>query len=267
MFRLMRAMIRYWGGWADSWADAWATNKHVMAATYDAAIAKSGDRFNTVRNAVAQLMTIEQTRLEEIKTLHDRADKHERIKVGAQAAMQKRIDALKNSGQTKEQIQTDGEFIKHSGNYKDAVSTLAEINKQIADKEADLKDRKMQIADYKLELQQMQKNHEKLASEKTEAIADVAIAQQADQINNVLSGIAADTTDKDLEKVREQRKAAKQRGKINAELKHNDASLAENEYLQLAESSAADKTLDSLLDWGDDDKKDTQLADAKLPEN
>jgi len=236
-----------------------------MEATYDRSIAKSGERFTTVKDAVAKLMGIEATRLIEVKDLNAKAEKLEKIKAGAQAAMQKRIDALRNAGKTKEEIQQDPEFIKHSGNFKDASSSLDQTHQQIADKEADLKERQSQIAKYKLELQGMQKNHEKLRQEKTEAVADVAIAQQAQQIADVLSGIAEDTTDKDLASVREARKSAQAKAKITAELSGNDAHIAESEYLQLASNSVADKELDTLLNWGDEEPA-TKMEDAKLTE-
>jgi len=245
-------------------AEALQSNKFVMSATYDKAIEKGADRFNTVKNAVAELMSIEQSRVQEIKELGDRAEKQNKIKSGAQVAMQRRINELKGQGKEKEQIQVDPEFIKHSAAFKDASSTLAEIEARIIEKEKDLETRKHQIAKFKAELQEMQRGQQKLREEKSEALADVAVAQQMESVNAVLAGISEDTTDKDLAAAREARKKAKAKAEITADLAGNDARVAESEYLTLSASSEADKELDSLLDWGNDEK--SSMEDAKLPE-
>jgi phage shock protein A len=266
MWRLLRALGYLLTGRLSAAAAALQGNQFVMAATYDQSIKKSEERFKQVRDAVASLMGLEQTRIQEIKGLSANVEKLAKIKQGAQVAMQKRIDALLAQGKTKEDIQKDGEYIKHAGNYKDASSTLEQYNIQIHDKEKDLAERKQQIATYKVELQKMQKDHEKLRAEKSEALADVAIAKQQQQINDLLNGIADDTTDKDLQAARDARKQAQAKAKISAELAGNDAKLAESEYLQLASTSTADKELDNILNWGEMDKNKSVLEDAKLGE-
>lgn len=265
MFRYLRALWYMMTGRFSAAANALQSNKYVMEATYDRSIAKSGERFQTVKNAVASLMTIEQTRIQEVKNLNEDIAKLEKIQAGAQVAMQKRIDTLRGQGKSKEEILLDAEFIKHSGNYKDASSTLEEKHKQVSDKEDDLKERQSQIAKYKLELQTMQKTHEKLRQEKIEAVADVAISQQAQQIADVLNGIAEDTTDKDLQSVRQARKDAQAKARITSELSGNDARIAESEYLQLASASNADKQLDTLLNWGEEESA-SKMEDAKIAE-
>jgi len=264
MMRYLRALWYMLTGRFSAAAEALQSNKFVMSATYDKAIEKGADRFNTVKNAVAELMSIEQSRVQEIKELGDRAEKQNKIKSGAQVAMQRRINELKGQGKEKEQIQVDPEFIKHSAAFKDASSTLAEIEARIIEKEKDLETRKHQIAKFKAELQEMQRGQQKLREEKSEALADVAVAQQMESVNAVLAGISEDTTDKDLAAAREARKKAKAKAEITADLAGNDARVAESEYLTLSASSEADKELDSLLDWGNDEK--SSMEDAKLPE-
>lgn len=266
MGRYLKALWYFCTGRFAAAANALQSNKYVMEATYDASIGRGADRLNTVRNAVAQLMTIEATRMTEIKQKFSESEKLTKIKQGAKVAMQKRIDALLAQGKTKEEVQQDPEFIRHSGNYKDASSSLDACLGAIKDKESDLHERQAQIATYKLELQQMQKGLQALKTEKVEAVADVAIAQQMQAINDVLTGVAEDTTDRDLIAVREAAKQAKSKAKVTAELAGNDARLAENEYLNLATGSEADKELDGLLNWGESDASTEKLEDAKLPD-
>ena len=263
MGRYFRALWYMITGRFAAAAEALQSNKHVMSATYDKAIEKGADRFTTVKNAVAELMGIEQTRVQEIKDLTDRAGKQAKIQAGAKVAMQKRINELRSQGKSKEECQLDAEFIKHSSAYKDASSTHAEIEARIGEKEADLAERKGQIAKFKAELQQMQRDQQELKEEKHEALADVAVAQQMDAINSTLAGIAEDTTDKDLQAARDARKRAKAKAEITSELTGNDARVAESEYLTMAAGSEADAELDGLLDWGDEE---SSKEDAKLPE-
>lgn len=264
--RLIRAFINWLKGILGGASERMAENKHVMAATYDTAIDKQGQRFQTVRNAVAELISIEQTRVREIQGLSEDIERISRIRTAAQAAMQNRIDTLKKQGQSKDQILADSEFIKHKTAYEDASSTFEEKSERVREKEAELAERRQSIATFKAELQDMQRKANKLKEEKNEALADVAIAQQADAITSVLAGLSNDSTDQDLAAARAARQRATSRAKVTAELAGNDAKLAENEYLAMANKLDANKELDSLLNWGDEEtSKQEELDDAKLP--
>lgn len=246
-------------------AEALQENKYVMTASYDNAIEKTGERFNTVKNAVAELIRIENERKGEIKNLGESVKSLTGVKTGAQIAMQKRIDLLKGQGKSKDEILNDPEFIRHKAAFDDASSTLQEKLDRMGEKEADLAGRQKQIAQYKAELQRMQRSNAALKEEKQEALADVAIAQQSEAINSVLAGISNDTTDQDLAAAREARKRAQARAQVTAELAGNDARVAEGEYLKYAQSAQSNSELDKLLNWGDEDTK-KDLDPAKLPE-
>jgi chromosome segregation ATPase len=266
MFRLMRALWNLCFGWMGNTSQGIEENKHVMAATYDNAIQSRKARYDTVKNAVAELMGVCQDRTLQVKELGKKISTLTSIKEGAQAAMQKRVDALRAVGKSKEEIFGDTEFIKHKAAYEDASSTLSEVKARFDEKDSDLKTKEKQIAQFKAELQQMQRQNDSLREEKQEALADVAIAQQQEAINATLNGIPQDTADNDLQKAREARKRVSNRAHISAELAGNDAKHAESEYLQYAEKSKSNKELDSLLNWGDEPKKEGDLTPAKLPE-
>jgi chromosome segregation ATPase len=188
MFKYIKALWYAVTGRFSKAAAALQENQYVMTATYDAAIKKQEARFKTVKDAVAELVTIEDQRIREIKEIGVKVDKLTRVKTGAQVAMQNRINELRVSGFTKEQIEADADFIKHRAAFADASSTLGESVKRMEDKETDLKERQKQLATYKAELQQMQRNSRNLTEEKQEALADVAIAQQQEAINATLAG-------------------------------------------------------------------------------
>lgn len=266
MFRFFRAFIGWFKGLFGSAADSLQENQHVMSATYDAAIEKQRTRFTQVKKAVAELITLEQDRVSQVKELGEKLDRLHKIQSGAQAAMQKRIDALRNEGKPKEEILKDADFIKHKSAYEDATRQVNDTQATFDSKEADLKDKRAKIAKYKGELQGMQRNNEKLREEKQEALADVGLAKQEEAINATLAGIPEDSADKDLVAARAARKRVVNRAHITSELAGNDAKTAENEYLQMAETAQANTQLDSLLNWGDEPKKEEPLAPAKLPE-
>ena len=265
MFRWIRALFRGVIGWFGGKADDLASNKHVMSATYDAAIGKGADRFETVRNAIAELMGIEETLKSDIKSLTKQMEEKSKVQTGAKVAMQRRINALREEGKTKEEIGMDGEFMKHKAAYEDASSTFEQLDARIGEKEASLKERQNQTAKLKIQLQQMQRNQSELKEEKQEALADVAIAQQTEAANNILAGVSTDSTDKDLEGARSARQRAKARANIMTELTGNDAAVAENEYLAMASADSASSELDGLLDWGDEEKESPK-QDAQVPE-
>lgn len=241
-------------------------NQYVMAATYDKAIEKTGSRFTTIRTAVSNLITIETNRKTEIKEIGKEVDLLTKVKQGAQIAMQKRLDALKKEGKTKEQILADVEFLKHQAAYTDASSTLDEKLARMADKEKDLAQRQREIAAYKVELQGIQRKTEALKEEKEEALADVAVAQESQAVNDMLLGMSQDDTDKELAEARKARQRAVARSTVTAELAGNDAKAATNEYLSYAQASSSNKELDNLLNWGDTASEKKDLDPAKLPE-
>lgn len=263
MGRYFKALWYMLTGRFQAAADALQGNKFVMGATYDKAIEKGADRFSTVKDAVAKLMSIEQDRIATIKSQSNQVADLTRKMNGAKVAMQKRINELKNQGKSKEEMESDADFIKHRSAYMDMKSTVAEKEARIDELESDLEERRKQIATYKAELQQMQRQQASLQEEKHEALADVAIANQAEAINSVLAGISQDSTDKDLQAAREARKAAKAKAQITSELAGNDARLAENEYLSYATESETDSELDELLDWGDGD---SDRQNVQIPE-
>lgn len=266
MFTLIKAFWRMFTGFFGFKAERLQENRHVMSATYDKAITNAEGRFETVRNAVAELISIEQTLTNEVKTIGQNINRLNNIRVGAQAAMQKRLDQLRAEGKSKEDILNDPEFIRHKGAYDKNEEALRAAKATFDEKDAELNERKKQIATYKVELQNMQSAASRLRQEKQEALADVAIANQSQAINDTLAGIKSDTADDDLAAARAARNRAKSRSKVTAELVGADAKIAETEYLKEAQRAASTDELDKLLNWGDEPTAAEELAPAKLPE-
>jgi hypothetical protein len=267
MFRWIRGFFRMITGWFSGKADDLQSNVNVIRATYDAADAKGVARFENVKNAVATLMGIKEQRLTEIQGHNEKLDKLIKIQQGAANMAKKLTDSLKAQGKTADEIKVNPEFLRHMAAYQDASSNIAEIEKIVAEKEAEVEQRKKQIETYKIELQGMQKSIQKLRDEKSETIADVEVAKQTDAINSVLAGISKDSTDQDLLAVRQARQKAKARATISAELVGNDAKLAEDEYIKYAADTEHADKFAQLVGLDEGKVEESTLAPAKLPEN
>jgi hypothetical protein len=250
-------------------AEKMQANPNVMAATYDAAIKKRAARFDVVQTAVADQKMLKERRVGEIKTLNDKIDKLAKIKAGA-AAMAKRLtEQLKSQGKTADDIKVNPDFLKHMSAYQDASTSLTDAEKLVKEKEVDMEERSTQIANFMAELQQMQRDNQKLREEKTDAIAETQIAKQTESIKRVMAGIASDTTDKDLEAARAARDRAKASAKIISDLAGNDAQVAESAYLQYASNTENADEFAKLvgLDEGQEEtvSQEATLDPAKLP--
>jgi len=271
MFKLFRAFWYKIAGWFGKKTEGLQEDQHVMAATFDAAIEKSDQRYKDTQSAIADLITIVEERKVQIKEIGERIKTLHQIQDGAQAKMQSRIDSLKKSGKGKEDILADADFIKHKTAYEDASTKLAEKQGDFDKKEESLKEKQTSLASHKAKLQQMQRGNKDLKEEKQEAIADINAAKHEEALNSRLLGVGgADTTENDLAQARAARNRVVNRAKVSSELAGNDASVAENEYLTEATKTKTSSSLDKLLDWGETDKKEEPkeeaLNPAKLPE-
>lgn len=264
MFRYFRALWYFCTGRFSAAAEALASNEFVMAATYDASIEKSQQRYNTVRNAVAKLVGIEQEKVAKVKTLTEKFQTLEKVKQGAAGKAKSLADQLKAQGVPVDQIKKNPEYLKHMAAFQNAATSAKDVENDIQSLENELEGHRGQISQYKIQLQNMQRSNKDLQEEKQEAIADVAIAKEMQAVNDVLNGLTEDTVDKDLVAARKARQNAKAKAHITAELAGNDARLAEAEYIDFAANNDASSEFDALIGLTED--TETSLDPAKLPE-
>lgn len=264
MWRLFRAMFYFCTGRLSKAADIMQGNEYVMAATYDAAIDKNQKTYQQLRDAVARMIGIEQDRLGKIKLLTKQFETLEAVKQGAIGKTKKLAAELQSQGVSAEDIKKHPEYVKHMAAYQDAASSAKDKETEIQQYEAEIKKFREDIAQYKVQLQKKQRNNDSLRQEKQEAAADMAIAKEIQSVNDLLNGVAEDTTDKDLQAAREARKFAKNKATISSELAGNDAKLAEDEYISFAANHDASNEFDALI--GLEENVVGDLNPAKLPE-
>lgn len=272
MYRWLRAIWRMCFGWIGSKADALQENEHVMSATYDASIEKGQERYKRTKESIARLIGIEETKVQKVKNMTAEVETLEQVKAGATNMAKAVVAKLKKEGKTQQEIENHPEYLKCMAGFQDAASSLEDREKQIEDTEKEIAESKVELARLKADLQSMQRRNQKLGQEKEEAIADVQIAKDKEAAVEGLQGIGVDTTDKDLAGARKARQNAKNRARVATEIAGTDATSAQNEFLQFAQSTKAHSEFASLVGLDTEDKEEAapekkNLDPAKLPES
>ncbi len=266
MFRFFRMVFRWFGGWFGRKADSMASDPNVMAATYDASIKKQEQTYTTLQDAVSKLlrMKVEKERL--IKRLEKEVSHQENVKLGAGNKAKKLVEELKAKGVSAEDIKTHMDVVTCQSAFNDASAKVAENKSKIEAARADLKKYEVSVAQYKAQLQSMQRGVESLRNEKEEAIAETTAAKQAAEVNNLLAGVALNTQDQDLLAARRAREEAAAKATVAAEMAGNSAKVAEEEYVKMATVGQANDEFAALLGLENKEAEET-LSSSKLAES
>jgi len=226
------------------------TNPHVVRAKYDAIIQEKVSRIQTYKQAVAGLIAQQENKMAKVKVLTEEVGNLERLKAGALAKAKQTVEKLKASGKTDEQVKTDEDYKRCLAAYNDFSATLAEKQARITENETDIETYRKNIADHKVQLQQLLRDVDKIRSESADAVADVITAKQEKDIADMLSGIAQDGTAKELQDLRQVRQELKAEARISKEMAGTDTKAQEAEFLEYARSSASNTEFDSLVGLG-----------------
>ncbi|MBN1766599.1 MAG: hypothetical protein JW860_15195 [Sedimentisphaerales bacterium] len=200
-------------------------NPEVVGLDYDEVIREKAKAAQLVKNAVGDLMAQQEMKKQKIETLTKEVVELEQEKAGAQALAKEQVDMLKAQGKSTDDIMQDGEVVQLQAAYNDASSTLEEKKARIVDLEADMETLKASIDQNIAQAQKLAREVETLRSEKHEAVASIAAAQQIDKINESLSGIATSGTDDTLARLRRQRNEAEGRARAATRVAGTDVSL------------------------------------------
>ena len=226
------------------------TNPHVVRAKYDAIIREKVARIHTYKQAVAGLIAQQENKMAKVKTLSEETGNLERLKAGALAKAKQTVEKLKAAGKSDEQVKTDEDYKRCLAAYNDFSATLAEKQAHITENETDIETYRKNIADHKVQLQQLLRDVDKIRSESADAVADVITAKQEKDIADMLSGIAQDGTAKELQDLRQMRQELKAEARISKEMAGTDTKAQEAEFLEYARTSASNTEFDSLVGLG-----------------
>jgi len=238
-------------------------NTTVMAAKYDSIIATKTKRQEELLQAIENLVTINAQKEQTVRTKTEQIAKLRQSQLGAKNKAQKLAEGL-----TKEAAEKNIDYVKARASYTDYATTIAEKEKQCADAEADVKARTELVQKYKLEFTSLQRELEKLKSEKHESIAEVTAAKEAAAANKQLLGLSEDHSAETLRELREQRDQYKASVAVSADLAGLSAKLEDEEYASYAEKDEAENEFDAAMGFADkvESKPVEESEKAKLPE-
>ena len=227
------------------------TNPHVVRAKYDEVIKGKTGQINQYKTAVAGLIAQQEKKMDKTESLTEDIARLEKLKAGALAKAKERVAAIQAAGGDKGAVQTDEEYQKCLGAFNDFSSTLQEKQDHIVDLEGDVADFANRIKDHKVQLQNLQRDLEKIKVESKEAVADIISAQHEKELADTISGISDDKTAGKLSELRNIRTEAKAEARISKELAGTDNAAQEADFLEYARTSTASNEFEALVGLAD----------------
>ena len=182
-----------------------------------------------------------------VKALTQDVRKLENLKAGALAMAKQTVAKLQGEGKTKEEVHADPEYKKCLTAYNDFAATLIEKQDHIKDLEGDIGEYDASIGNHKINLQQLQRDIEKLKSEAADAVADVITSKEERDLADMLNGISKDGMGKELEDMRNLRHEMRAEARVSREMAGTESKVQEAEFLEYARSNTGTDVFDSLL--------------------
>ena len=223
------------------------TDPHVMRAKFDDIIKGKVNQIHTYKQAVATLIAQQEKKMAKVKSLTGEVQKLENLKAGALAMAKQAVAKLQGEGKTKEELHADPDYKKCLTAYNDFAATLTEKQDHIKDLENDIGEYDASIANHKINLQQLQRDIEKLKSEAADAVADVITSKEETELADMINGISKDGMGKELQNMRDLRHEMRAEARVSREMAGTDSKVQEAEFLEYARSNTATDEFDSLL--------------------
>lgn len=254
-------------GQIDAAREALDTNPKTIRAKYDAIVRDKLGQIQTYKKAVAGLIAQQENKIARLKELTADVEQLERLKAGALAKAKQTVAEMTKSGRSKEEVQLSPDYAKCLGAYNDFNATLREKQKRIEEIEGDVGEYKTNIANHKIQLQQLIRDVENIKAESHEAVAEVITAKQEKELADTLAGIAVDGSAEELQKLRQMRQELKAEARVSKELAGTDNQAQEAEFLAYAAQSAASDEFDALIGLDEAKPEDRQKdSGSALPE-
>ncbi len=241
---IIRAIFRYFRYWN------WRKARYILGAA-DAQFTGSVDgisaafdmhqddmvaQYQKLRDAIAQVETVleeKRARLEDLNTEED-------------ALLSKREGALNLA----EQAQADGnqtEYDKHAQAFERFQSRVDEIESMQARLNKDVEDTSATMERYMLQLQEMQREIEKLPTQKAEAVADFVSAKQIVELNDRLQGLETSIDRGPISSVLKANRELTAKARITEKLAGADVKVQDKAYQKAGRESTARTKLDQML--------------------
>jgi len=269
--RFFKAVGYLFTGRMDKYRETVMKNPQAMRAAYNDVVAEKKGRIHQYKEAVAGMIAQREKKKARLQQLTADIERLERLKAGARAKAQKRVNELKAQGADRAAVKSDEAYVKCSTAFSDFSSTLAEKESRVGELEADVKGYDQRIQEHKLQIQSLLRDLGKLKEEREDAVADVISAQEEQEVADMLTGLSQDGTAAELDSLRDIRARAKAEAQISKELAGTDTRAQEEEFLEFARQSSAADEFDALIDFAEDtDAAAAQpvapLTETKLPD-
>lgn len=157
-----------------------------------------------IRDAVAQLLVIRESKSREIQSLQASSLKLDAMMRGSIAEYQKNQD----------------ERLRIA--YANLAEDKEKTDQRVEVLEREVADQDKMIESYKLRLVDLQHSIEDLKKEEAETVADIISSRAINDLNDKLSGLSLDTQAKNLEAIREARNKARSVARLSTELSGAD---------------------------------------------
>ena len=221
-------------------------NPDVVRVRYQEVIKRKADRIITVQEAVAGLKRTMQKEAANLNALRKEIKETEEAIAGADAFVQQRASALKKQGLSREAALEDAELKEHLSSKADFESSLGQMKSREADKLAYIERTDAQVKDYMIELRSLQRDLEETRANMERDVADIAIAKEKREVERALAGLSHDTTEGDLQQIRESVEQVKAEADVATELSGTKVTIQREKYKaaarsRLASSAALDK--------------------------
>ena len=223
------------------------TDPHVMRAKFDEIIKDKVNQIHTYKQAVATLIAQQEKKMAKVKSLTNEMQKLENLKAGALAMAKQAVAKLQGEGKTNEVVHADPNYKKCLTAYNDFAATLTEKQDHIKDLEGDIGEYDGSIANHKINLQQLQRDIEKLKSEAADAVADVITSKEETELADMINGISKDGMGKELQNLRDLRHEMRAEARVSREMAGTGTKVQEAEFLEYARSNTATDEFDALL--------------------
>jgi phage shock protein A len=247
IWRYVKSFLYLITGQIDKSRRALDSNPNVMKAKFDDIIKSKVDQIHTYKQAVATLIAQQEKKMAKVKALTQDVRKLENLKAGALAMAKQTVAKLQGEGETKEEVHADPEYKKCLTAYNDFAATLIEKQDHIKDLEGDIGEYDGSIANHKINLQQLQRDIEKLKSEAADAVADVITSKEERDLADMLNGISKDGMGKELQNMRDLRHEMRAEARVSREMAGTETKVQEAEFLEYARSNTGTDVFDSLL--------------------
>ena len=270
MGRYIRAFFYLITGRIDSARKALSANPYVIQATFDRITEAKTQQILQYKDALASMIAQEEKKLHKIEALGEEVGKLERLREGAAAKAKSVVDKLKAKGVAMDQIKRDEDYMRCLAAYNDFSSTLQEKNERIEELEVDVEQIADNVANHKIQLQQLLRQVDKLKEEAASTVADMITGKEEENIANMLAGISDDRYSKELQDMRDLRQQQKAKAKISRELAGTDTKRQEAEFLEYARTNVATDEFDKLIGLAEEadttERPPEVRAKARLPE-